>query len=121
MTEADFSIEKHAIISILQGHVGEQTAIKQGDLLLELHREEYLSIESVPNTRTLLDIIHTMRREGYVIASCSHGYFLPVNFEEANNYVNIVLRSRAHDLLMTIRAQRRAIQAQYSGQMELFE
>jgi hypothetical protein len=107
------------IMAYLSMHIGEENAMTQNEMLAHLHGLSYKLRYEIPNTRELLRVIHDMRQAGFVIGSCARGYFKPRDFKEAQAYVNIVMRSRAGDLLKTIRAQRRAIQEQYSGQTRM--
>ena len=109
------------ILNIINLHTGKENSITQNELLVRLHQASYKLRYDIPNTRTLLRIIHEMRRIGYVIASSSEGYFKPVDMDEAKTYLSTVMESRAKDLLQTIRAQRRAIYREYSGQIHMEE
>jgi len=109
------------IMQIVDSRVGEKQAINQRELPVQLHQISYKFRHEIPYTRTLLRVIHDMRRAGFVIASCARGYFKPANGAEAKKYLNAVLVSRARDLEETITAQRRAIYLEYSGQIGMEE
>jgi len=109
------------IMQIVDSRIGEKNSINQRELLVQLHQISYKFRHEIPYTRTLLRVIHDMRNSGFVIASCSKGYFKPSNGEEAKKYLNVVLVSRARDLEDTINAQRQAIYREYSGQIGMEE
>jgi hypothetical protein len=109
------------IMAYLSMHIGEENAVTQNEMLAHLHGLSYPLRYEIPNTRTLLRVINAMRKAQFVIGSCARGYFKPRDEAEAKKYLAIVMESRARDLLKTIRAQRRAIYREYSGQSHFME
>jgi hypothetical protein len=107
------------IATCIEFHQGKDKAITSDDLLTYLYRISDANRAQVPDERSLRDTIHSMRRAGCVIASCERGYYLPRDRTEALEYLDSTLRSRALDLLQTIRAQRRAIAKLYDGQLRM--
>jgi hypothetical protein len=110
---------REVIMMIVEDHAGEESAITARDLLLELWAKYPPAREQVTSVRILLDVIHDMRRAGQVIASSTHGYFKPVDVKEAYYYLDHVLSSRALDLFITRRAQKRAIINEYGRQIPM--
>ncbi len=120
MTRDDeISAVREYLILAVERRIGEARAITAVDLLFHLHASIPVSREIIPNTRKLLEMIHELRRNSVVIASCSRGYFTPANAEEAHRYIKDVLQSRAVDLFVTIRAQRQAIFNTYGRQLTM--
>ena len=85
---------QEVIMMIVTDHISEQNAITARDLLLELWAKFPPAREQVTSVRILLDVIHDMRRAGQVVASSTHGYFKPVDVQEAYYYLDHVLSSR---------------------------
>jgi hypothetical protein len=108
-----------AIAQCLAWHVGKEYSISAEDLLAHLHLRSEFMRERVAGLRELQAVIHDMRRQGYVVASCASGYFRPRDAAEAYEYLSSVLKSRALDLMVTVRAQRRAIVNEYGRQLRM--
>ncbi len=115
----DMEYVKKLISEIVESHQGERKAITGPRLLGQLNSMSKSARALIPNTRTLLDVIHDMRREGRVIGSSAHGYFKPIDAIEAHEYVNRVLVSRRNDLSETITAQEKGIVNTYGQQIPM--
>ena len=120
-TDDQVEAVKEYLIYEIERHIGEEHAIKQGDLLKAMHSSLPMSRDIIPNTRSLLTMIHDLRRSGIVIASGARGYHKPATAKEAHIYLETVLKSRAMDLLQTVRAQKRAIWNEYGRQLQMDE
>lgn len=106
------------IMSLIEAHTGEDNAVDWRQLLYEVQTYIPEARGVITAQRKLLDVIHDMRRVGYVIGSSQRGYFKPMSRDEAKGYLNF-LASRATDLWVTFQAQRDAISSEYSELRQL--
>jgi DNA-binding transcriptional regulator PaaX len=93
-----------AILSVLSFHQGRKEAISRGKLVGDLARMGF-----DVNERAMRACINELRKAGQLICSSGGdggGYYLPVNHEELNEFIEHELRPRAMDLLEQEKALR---------------
>ena len=100
-TRAQADELKEAIVEILQGHVGADSAIKAQQIAKQLNRTGRYA------DRPIREAIRALRQDGWLILSSvgnSPGYFLAETEEEWVKFRDRNLRPRALDILQTARA-----------------
>lgn len=104
------TVSSSAVLAILANHRGRARPVKAAAIAAQLGlRGRYAD-------RPVRDAIRTLRNEGHVILSATHkpmGYFMCASRQEWQQYGE-PMSSRATDLLVTIRAMRRAVDAQFA-------
>ena len=96
------------IQTILSAHVGEVNSITADDL-----REALFGVGFIVGMSELRGIIHTMKKNRYLVCSGQGGYFLPLSKKEALDSIERVHRVPARDHLHTARIQREVAKAQF--------
>jgi hypothetical protein len=88
---------ERTILDVLRLHVGREKAVSRFDLISNLSLLGYIGHE-----RTIRACINKMRKDGILICSTggeNGGYWIPENWDELVEYLNIEIHPRAMDLL----------------------
>lgn len=91
------------LISLMTAHIGKANAIKVNDIVREIHADDD-SLTQSPARKVIRDAIISLRLP---IASCSKGYFMAANDEEAYDYIQN-LNDRSRGIKQRIQAFKKA-------------
>lgn len=92
------SLER-VILRILTFHIGKQNAIKNADILKEIHDAAFLlNVSDKHASRTVRSEMANLRKQGIMACYGDSGYYLAANASELNEYQQRQLTSRIKDL-----------------------
>lgn len=104
---------KPAVHEIIQHHIGQENAIKAGDIAKRL---------GLSNDRLVREAVRQLRKDGRLILStCKppYGYYIAADIGEWFEFRDSNLKPRALDILQTSRAMGQAAMIRFGQQMAL--
>jgi hypothetical protein len=101
--------EEHIVWSAIKHHLGKDTAVL-GTTIAECAGIDYVTVRAI--------ISHLVNFHGYLIASCSRGYYVPVTPEEIQEATKSLRHRGIMILLRAARLQKNSIEDVF-GQAKL--